>query len=130
MARAYTVATAALALQVSAKWIDNTLSHFKVQGVSQSRQGASRKLSVESLSVLSIALALIQNLGTPVSTAIGVATRLIQSNGRITLPLSIVLEIDIEKINATLLERLEHAVEIAPLPRRGRPPQKTTGRLD
>jgi hypothetical protein len=29
-----------------------------------------------------------------------------------------------------LLERLEHAVEMAPLPRRGRPPQKTTGRLD
>jgi len=130
MARAYTVATAALALKVSPKWIDNTLSHFTVQGVSQSRQGVSRKLPVESLSVLSIALALIQNLSAPVSTAVDLATRLIQSNGRIALPSGIALEVDIEKTNAVLFERLEHAVEIAPLPRRGRPPQKTTGRLD
>lgn len=130
MARAYTVATAALALKVSPKWIDNTLSHFTVQGVTQSRQGVSRKLPVESLSVLSIALALMQNLSAPVSTAVDLATRLIQSNGRIALPSGIVLEVDIEKTNAVLFERLEHAVEIAPLPRRGRPPQKTTGRLD
>lgn len=130
MARAYTVATAALALGVSTKWIDNTLSHFDVQGVSQTRQGVSRKLSVESLLILSIALALIHDLGTAASNAIQVATQLALSEGKIRLPLGITLEIDIKESNDALLERLEHAVEIAPLPRRGRPPQKTTGRLD
>ena len=130
MARSYTVATAALALQVPAKWIDNTLSHFAVQGVSQARQGVSRKLSVESLSILSIALALIQDLSVSVDTAIDIAAQLLRSSGRVTLPSGIALEIDIDKTNAMLLERLEHAVEIAPLPHRGRPPQKTTGRLD
>jgi hypothetical protein len=29
-----------------------------------------------------------------------------------------------------LLHRLENAVEIAPIPPRGRPPRNTTGRLD
>ena len=130
MPRAYTVATAALALRVSPKWIDNTLSHFDVQGVSQARQGVSRKLSVEALTVLSITLTLIQDLATPVANALHVATQLSQSNGQITLPLGLALEIDIEKTTIALLERLEHAVEIAPLPRRGRPPQKTTGRLE
>lgn len=130
MPRAYTVATAALALQVPTKWIDNTLSHFDVQGVTQTRQGISRKLSVESLLILSIALALIRDLGTAAGNAIDVATQLARSNGKTRLPLGISLEVDIEKTNTSLLERLEHAVEMAPLPRRGRPPQKTTGRLE
>lgn len=130
MARVYTVATAALALQVSPKWIDNTLSHFDVQGVTQTRQGVSRKLSIDSLMILFIALALIHDLDTPAGNAVDVATRLAQSDGKIKLPLGITLEVDIKETNAALLERLEQAVEIAPLPRRGRPPQKTTGRLD
>ena len=130
MARAYTVATAALALRVPAKWIDNTLSHFSVQGVSQARQGVSRKLSVDALTVLSIALSLIQDLDTPVANALEIATQLARSGGTLVLPLGMILRVDLQKINTAILERLEHAVEIAPLPRRGRPPQKTTGRLD
>lgn len=130
MARAYTVATAALALQVSTKWLDNTLSHCRVQGVSQTRQGVARKLSIESLSILAIALTLVDDLSTPLPTAIEVATQLTQSSGKIALRNGITIELDIQQATAALLERLEHAVEIAPLPRRGRPPQKTTGRLD
>ncbi len=130
MPRAYTVATAALALQVAPKWIDNTLSHFAVQGVTQARQGMSRKLSVESLLILSIALSLIRDLDMPVRNAIELATQLAVSNGKTKLPLGVTLQVDIEETSTMLLDRLEHAVEIAPLPRRGRPPQKTTGRLD
>jgi hypothetical protein len=130
MARAYTVATAALALRVPTKWIDNTLSHFSVQGVSQARQGIPRKLSVDALTVLSIALSLIQDLDTPVANALDVATQLARSDGTVVLPLGIILRVDIQRTTTAILERLEHAVEIAPLPRRGRPPKKTTGRLD
>lgn len=130
MARAYTIATAALALQVSTKWLDNTLSHCSVQGVSQTRQGVSRKLSIDALTILAIALVMIHDLNIPVATAIDVATQLIQSGGQIALRDSITIELDIDRVTAALLEGLEHAVEIAPLPRRGRPPQKTTGRLD
>ena len=130
MARAYTVATAALALRVSTKWLDNTLSHWSVQGVSQTRQGVSRKLSIEALNILAIALTLIHDLSTPVATAIDIAMQLTQSGGRIALRDGITMELDIQRVTAALLERLEHAVEIAPLPRRGRPPQKTTGRLE
>jgi hypothetical protein len=40
------------------------------------------------------------------------------------------VEIDLQSFQTALLERLESAVEIAPIPRRGRPPANKTGRLD
>lgn len=130
MARAYTVATAALALQVPTKWVDNILSHHQVQGVIQARQGIARRLSVESLIVLTVALLLVHDLALPTANAISIAAQLVQARGTTTLPSGIHLQIDIDRVTRHLLERLESAVEVAPLPRRGRPPQKTTGRLD
>ena len=130
MPRAYTITTAALALGVGTKWLDNTLSHHRVQGVSQARQGVPRRLSFDALILLAIAVVLIEDLELPVSKALMVATQLRQSQGTTALPSGVQIRIDIEQTTTVLLERLEHAVEIAPLPRRGRPPQKTTGRLD
>lgn len=130
MARAYTVATAALALQVSNKWLDNTLSHYAVQGVSQARQGVARRLSVEALTMLSITLCLIADLELPLAKAIRLASQLYHSAGKATLSAGTNVEINIDNITRLLLTRLEHAVEVAPLPRRGRPRQKATGRLD
>ena len=130
MPRAYTVATAALALQVPNKWLDNTLSHYHVQGVGQDRQGVSRRLSVESLTILAIALVLVNDLETPLAKALTLGSALLTSAGQLDLPSGTKLQLDLEKTTTLLLERLEHAVEIAPLPRRGRPPQKTTGRLE
>lgn len=130
MARAYTVATAALALQVTPKWVDNILSHHQVQGVTQARQGVPRRLSVQALAILSITLDLMRDLELPAARALNVASALLQSEGRIILPTGATIELDVERVGAAVLERLEHAVEVAPLPRRGRPPQKATGRLE
>ena len=130
MPRAYTLATAALALNVTSKWLDNTLSRYRVQGVVQSRQGVSRRLPIESLILIAIALDLIADFEIPLPKALGLATRLATSAGKLTLESGARIEIDLANITESLLHRLEHAVEVAPLPRRGRPPQKTTGRLD
>ena len=56
MPRGYTVATAALALSVSSKWLDNVLSHNRVAGVLQTRQGVARRLSVDGLLIVALAL--------------------------------------------------------------------------
>ncbi len=130
MPRAYTVATAALALNVPTKWVDNILSHHHVQGVTQARQGVQRRLPVRSLTILSIALTLMSDLGLPTANALYIAGELVQSRGKIILPTGVIIELDIEQVSDALLQRLEHAVEVAPLPRRGRPPEKATGRLD
>jgi hypothetical protein len=130
MPRAYTIATAALALGTSVKWLDNVLSHNRVPGVTQERQGVSRRLTVEGLLVLALALLLIQELGAPTPRAISLAEDLAQNEGRHMIREGLNLDLDLPSFRIRLLERLESAVEVAPVPRRGRPPLNKTGRLD
>ena len=129
MPRAYTVATAALALEVPAKWVDNILSHYTVPGVDQ-KSGSRPKLSIDGLLVLALTTFLIQELGAPAAKAIGIAEVLLRNEGHYESPRGLSLILDLSAFQTSLLERLENAVEIAPVPRRGRPPANKTGRLD
>jgi hypothetical protein len=130
MPRAYTVATAALALGVSTKWVDNVLSHNTITGVAQARQGVSRRLNIEGLLSLYLVLLLTNELGITLTVAIRLAEELATREGRSVTPAGVNIHLDLESHRNRLLSRLEHAVEVAPLPRRGRPPKNTTGRLD
>jgi hypothetical protein len=130
MPRAYTVATAALALDTSAKWIDNALSHHAVAGLAQGTQGVPRRLGIEVLLVLSIALTLTAELGTTLAPAIRIAEEIARAKGVFRSAAGLSIELDLETLRTSLLSRLEEAVEVAPLPRRGRPPKNKTGRLD
>jgi len=130
MARAYTIATAALALGTSVKWLDNVLSHNRVSGVAQERQGISRRLTVEGLLVLALVVLLIQELGLPTPRAIVLAEDLAKNEGRYMAQQGLNIALDLPSFRIRLLERLENAVEIAPVPKRGRPPGNKTGRLD
>jgi hypothetical protein len=130
MPRAYTIATSALALGVTAKWLDNILSHNKVSGIRQERQGIARHLSVEGLMILGLTALLNSELGLPTTEAIRVAEGIAKTNGQYFARQGLSVQIDLASFQASLLERLENAVEIAPVPRRGRPPTRKTGRLD
>ncbi len=130
MPRAYTVATAALALGMPIKWVDNVLSHYKVPGIRQERQGIARRLGIESLLILALTVLLVDELGLPTSRAIIVAEGIMKNSGRFLARDGLSVEIDLPAFEAGLIERLEIAVEIAPIPRRGRPPTNKTGRLD
>jgi len=129
MPRAYTIATAALVLGVSAKWLDNALSHFKVPGVAQKRQGVARRLTVESLLHLSIAVILGRVLNVPLGHALEVARQVVSGDGRLATN-ELQLEFSLSTLHAEILNRLDNAVEITPMPRRGRRPKTTTGRLE
>lgn len=136
MARAYTVGAVALALDVTAKWIDNVLSHHTVRGIAQERQGVSRKVNVDGLLQLALAIILIEDLEIPISSALRLANTLAETGGSLKTPAGISVDLDLEVIRARLETRLAQAVEIAPVPRRGRPPHSSsrpsskTGRLD
>lgn len=112
------------------KWVDNTLSHNRVAGVVQERQGVSRRLTVEALLILALAILLIRELGLRAPKAIGVAEDLAKNEGRHKTGQWFTLALDLQSFRFQLLESLEDAVEIAPIPTRGRPPQNKTGRLD
>ncbi|HTF38264.1 MAG TPA: hypothetical protein VK651_08140 [Blastocatellia bacterium] len=130
MARAYTIATAALTLEIPVKWLDNTLSHIKIAGVRQEKQGVARRITIEGLLVLSIAALLINELGLSLSRAARMAETLASNNGVYASPGGVGIQLDLEGLRFKLLKRLEHAVEVAPIPKRGRPPKNKTGRLD
>jgi hypothetical protein len=130
MARAYTIATAALAVGTSSKWLDNTLSHYRVSGVVQRKQGVARRITIEGLLTLSVALTLISELGATVASAVNVADKVVAAGGMYASPDGVRIEVDLQHFRNRLLERLEHAVEVAPVPKRGRPPKTTTGRLE
>lgn len=136
MARAYTVGTVALTLGVPVRWVDNILSHHRVSGVVQERQGVSRKVAFEGLLQLSLSLSLIDELEIPAASALRIAGSILKAGGRYDTETGITISIDLSQIRADLESRLAQAVEIAPVPRRGRPPRSTalhpskTGRLE
>ena len=130
MARAYTLATAALTLEMPAKWLDNTLSHIRVPGIHQERQGIARRITVDGMLILAATALLINELGVSLAAAIEIAERLAGNGGEYESPGGVKIRLDLQRLRSTMLERLENAVEIAPVPRRGRPPKTKTGRLD
>jgi hypothetical protein len=81
--------------------------------------------------LLALAALLIQELGLPTSKAIILAENLARNEGRYSAQQGLLnLGLDLTTFRLHLLERLENAVEIAPVPKRGRPPRNKTGRLD
>jgi len=130
MPRAYTIATAALTLGISPKWLDNTLSHYKVAGVVQEKQGVARRISVEGLLLLTVTLLFTTELGLATAKAIELAKTVIAADGAFNFRSGMRIKLDLENLRTEILSQLERAVEVAPLPRRGRPPKNTTGRLD
>ena len=124
--RAYTVAAVAVTLKVPAKWIDNVLSHHTVPGVSKSRQGVSRKLSPQAVTILEITLQLIRSASVPLARALEIAQQVAHMEtpeARMPLSRSVAIVVDTSAIRADTAARLAEAVEIAPRPRRGRPPR-------
>jgi hypothetical protein len=124
--RAYTVATVAISLDVSRKWLDNTLSHNRIDGVVQARQGVSRKLSPQAVLTLHIALRLVESLEMPLRKALALANELGRNKqmGGYFLSPGLSINLDLNQSVQEITHRLARAVEITPLPRRGRPSTK------
>ena len=120
--RAYTVATSAVAIGASEKWVDNVLSHNTVQGVLQKRQGIARKVTPVGVLILQISKNLVTELGIPVAQALNVAHGMINAkNNELRFPGEVAIRVDVTTLVHHLDTRLETAVEVSPTPRRGRP---------
>ncbi len=122
--RAYTVTAAAVTLNVPIKWVDNVLSHNRVRGVSQARQGVTRRLAPQAVTILEIALQLGRTASLPLGRALEIAHALVDAGGsaaHVRLSASVMIVVDVSAIANDTAERLAEAVEMAPTPRRGRP---------
>ena len=122
MVRAYSVRTAALALGVSAKWIDNVLFQHDIPGVVSSRQGVERGISDLGIRTLEIVRVCSQELGIPVSRAVEIAVATTNAPAaRFVTPSGVELHVPVDAIEQRLRERLVDAIEATPRVPRGRP---------
>jgi len=123
--RAYTVTATAVTLGVTRKWIDNVLSHHRVEGVLREKQGIQRQVTPIGLLTLEIALGLGRSMNVPIGRALEMSNRLIAARGgEVAFGSSLELRADIESISRQLNYRLERALEMTPIPKRGRPRYK------
>ena len=123
--RAYTVAATAVTLGVTRKWIDNVLSHHSVEGVLYAKQGIQRQVTPIGLLTLEIALGLARSMNVPIGRALEMSNRLIGAEGgEVAFGPTLKLRADAESISRQLDYRLERALEMTPIPKRGRPRYK------
>jgi len=125
----YNSATVATALHVPAKWLDNLLSHNKIDGVSGGRQGVRRRLSGDAVRVVAIVKELTEEAGLPIPAAVRLAALALAGDPSdpylqkrtLSLSPSVTLEIDLAALDREIHAGLVHAVEVTPHPLRGRP---------
>ncbi len=126
--RGYTVTTAALALDVDHKWLDNLLSQHSVPGVTRVQRGVRRRLPPRSISIIALARALHAEMSVPVHRALEIAVGIIDSStpGH---PLGdfLSLHLDRDGFVADVNRRLDDAAEVAAVPLRGRRPRAASG---
>lgn len=138
--RAFTTHTAAVALDLDSKWLDNLLTHHDIDGCTRVRQGIGRRLTERGVLHVAVIADLSRTLGIPVRIACGIAGSLLTSVPQVNagpagvavlaVTSTLVLRLDIEAIEVSVAARLALAVETARRPRRGRPPNSlSTTRL-
>ena len=119
--RSYDPRTAALALGVPLKWIDNTLSHHNIRGVNRAWRGIERQLTFEAVTLLFLARLLCSELGVPLATAIGLGRRLMDSaDQQIGSPAGVMLGVDVARVAHDLQLRLSEISETTARMKRGR----------
>ena len=121
----YNTATVASALGVTPKWLDNLLSHNDLDGSQRVSQGVSRRLSLATVTVISVAKELIDTVGIKAPAAIELASKLLDSStGELIVSPRLRIKVQTDVLQTDVLDSLARAVEIAPSPRRGRPPKR------
>lgn len=130
--RAFTTHTAAVALDLDSKWVDNLLSHNDVDGCLRVKQGVGRRLTQRGVLHVAIIADLTRSLRIPVRLACNVARGLLGAAGQgdlssrgatvLSMTSTLALRLDLDALERSLAPRLALAVETARRPRRGRPP--------
>lgn len=124
--RAVTTGTAAFALGIHKKDLDNILSRYPIRGYERGRQGIARRLSMASIEQVAIAIDLTRDYSIPIPTALLLAEEALSSReGVIAAPGGhLALHVDLERIRRDLHAKLTDAIEFVIPPRRGRPPAR------
>lgn len=123
--RGLTTQTAALALGVERKILDNILAREAKPFASAGRRGKNRRIDFPTLERIAIALILNRDLGVPISKGLDLAERILRAPRDRELPLGSLMSLrfDTAHLHRALESAIADAVEEFVPPRRGRPPR-------
>lgn len=123
--RSYSVAVSSLAIGAPHKWLDNLLSHFPLPDVGSERRGIARRIPHSALLRLALTRELHLELGLGVRDALALARELLASSeGAVSRGGHLRVTCDRRALEQSVANRLRDALESAPAPRRGRPPER------
>lgn len=117
--RRYNVATAALALDVEPKWVDNALARLDLPGLFPRARGKARLLTQENVLALFLARRLSLALDVSLAKSLELAAQLARDGG--VERDGFRLAVDSTQAREYLANRLAASVEAVIVPRRGRP---------
>ncbi|MDH4335196.1 MAG: hypothetical protein OEW24_08075 [Chloroflexota bacterium] len=118
--RAVTTATAAAALGISRKSLDNLLGRLKTELEPKGRQGVERRIQIGMLTDLFVTLELMSRLGATAREAFAVAQRL-SGSASVEVGPFIQIQVDLPAITTEIEAQLEVAIESVVRRPRGRP---------
>lgn len=120
---AVTSGTAAFVLGIPKKDLDNILSRHSVRGFERGTRGLARRISLDSIEQVAIAIDLARDFSIPISLALAFAEQALASReGVVTSPDGhLAIHADLDRIRKDLHGRLSEAIEYVIPPRRGRP---------
>ena len=119
----YDLTAVAHALDIDLKQLDNLLSRNALPGVEKRRRGIARRLTPEVAVVIRLARELSESLGVSVGALLPVANAIEQgATNEVRLGEFATLHIDRDALRTSTSARLDAAVEVIGIRRRGRPP--------
>lgn len=124
--RAVTTGTAAFALGIPKKDLDNILSRYPVVGYERGARGLARRISLGSIEQVAVAIDLARDFHIPMPAALELAQLVLASReGVVVSPDGhLAIHADLDRIRQGLHARMTEAIEHVIPPRRGRPPAR------
>ena len=117
-----TTLTAAATLGVDSKALDNILSREASHLVPRGARGKSRRISVQALELIAVALVLKRDLGIPIARGLDLATKLDESvSGEIPFGRFGTLCFNVYPLRTAMQQSIADIVEQTVPPERGRP---------
>jgi hypothetical protein len=119
----YDLTAVAHALDIDLKQLDNLLSRNALPGVEKRHRGIARRLTPEVAVVIRLARELSESLGVSVGALLPVANAIERgATNEVRLGEFATLHIDRDALRTSTSARLDAAVEVIGIRRRGRPP--------
>ena len=124
----YDLAAVAEALDRPGKQIDNILSRNNITGIEHTKRGVTRRIALDAVLTLRVALELVDAVGLSIPAALDAAAIIRERRGTLQIGSFGRMVIDLDALEESTVTYLNRAVETVGRRARGRRPRRMFGR--